>query len=251
MRGRPFKYYRDESELPQEGYRVIEKHLDDEQHAKEDSPEEDFLFSDNNKEIPSPKKEQKKEQVRVESPVKSYRVEEQQPLVFNKPEKHLKELIEDKEHVSGNKGKFEDVVHVQSTSFHIPTKQPEKKEFINTTTNTGFTIGTSSGTPKYTQSTQTKTPTSSSTTKTTKKEEQQPIPQQQMPFYPFPYPMFFYPPNYDPNTQVPTPHTTTTPPMQPHPMMYYMPPQYMQQPEKVDTERKGFGGTFGGPAVII
>jgi hypothetical protein len=271
--GRPQKYYRDEAEFQEVGYKVIEMDLDDLQNVqkeqvREDSPEEDFLLSDTNKEIPSPKKEhvqhtkhipEQKEHVKEQHV--SYRVHEEhtshsnQPSqpIFNKGEKHLKDLIDEP-----SKRKFDDIEHVQSTSFHISTKQPEKKE--NSTTNSGsFTIGTNT-TPKYIQTNTTNTikPTITNTnTKVPKKEEplqnipQQNIPQQnipqQAPFYPFPYPMFFYPPNYDP-TQVP--QTTGVNPNMPipHPMMYYMPP-YMQQPEKVDN--KPNFGNFNNPTVNI
>jgi hypothetical protein len=238
MRGRPFKHYRDELDTGNTGYRVIEKHLDD-LPAKDDSPGEDFLLSDNNKEVPSPKKE------RIPSPRKEHHItykkhEEHVPyrmseeyVTYNKPEehisykkheepkeKHLKDLIEDKDILRSNRNKFDDVLRVQSTSFHIPIKQQEKKDIV--TTNSGFTIGTS----KVTY------PTKTTNIPTSKpKKEEQPT-QPQMP-YMYPYPMFYPPQGYDPNTQ-------QNMPMTPQPMMYYMPPQYMQQPEKEPDTRKPF-----------
>jgi hypothetical protein len=161
---------------------------------------------------------------------------EEQPIY--KTEKHLKDLIEDKEPISKNK--FDDVVQVQSTSFHIPTKQPERKEVVTSTTNSGFTIGTSS-TLKYGQTPQPKTQTSAPIKK--KEEPQQPM---QMPYYPMPYPMFFCPPGYDPNNQS---SNINMPTMSPQPMFYYMPP-YMQ-PEKSDSDIKQNFNTFGTPTVRL
>jgi hypothetical protein len=319
--GRPYKHYREENyeHVPGE-YRVIEKHLDDEQ-PKDESPEEDFLLSDMNnnkeasaspvkehkkethspvkehkKEIHSPVKEHKKE---THSPVKEHKKEKHSPVKEHhisykltedqiqqshfggkgdKVEKHLKDLIEDRESNSGNnrREKFDDVHHVQNTSFHIPTKQAEKKEHI--TSNTGFTISTNPSIgvgSKYSQqqSTQTKhTPTviPTSTGGKKKEEPQQPQAFPQMPYMPYPYPMFFYPPGYDPNmhgsstpNSMPTmptmptmpsmPNMSNMPnmPMTPYPM-YYMPPQYMQQPEKVETDtRKSNYSSFGAPQVNL
>jgi hypothetical protein len=235
MRGRPYKSYRDEVDTGNTEYRVIEKHLEDEQPAKEDSPDEDFLLSDTNKEIPSPKKEKMPQP----SPTKEHHVmykKPEEPIIYKKQEdpvkseKLLKDLIEDKEpNYTGHRNKFEHVMHVQGTSFHIPTKQSENKDVISS--NSGFTIGTH----KINQQPE-KTKPSITTTKQTKKEEPVPQTMPQMP-YMYPYPMFFYPPNYDPNNQV----SQNTPTMTPHPMMYYMPPQYMQQPEKDVDSRKPFG----------
>jgi hypothetical protein len=273
MRGsnRPYKSYRDDYENTGE-YRVIEKHLDDEQPAKEESAEEDFLLSDinNNKESTSPVKEQRrephtpKEQQHVNYTTR-YIEEQPQHTHFNKHEpkieqKHvLKELIEDREPMTSSKrDKFEDITHVQNTSFHIPTRQQDKKEI--STSSSGFTIPTqTSKVNKYTtMQSQTKTTnTSTSSVNTGKKKEEPQQPQQQfpqMPYYPYPpYPMYFYPPpGYDPNSQN-TGGNNNMPMGTPHPMLYYMPQNYMQQPEKTepDMSRKQNFGTFGTPVYLI
>jgi hypothetical protein len=209
-RGRGYKNRYDEDRYFQEGTYTQFVELPDTtqpiKDIKEDSAEDDFQFSDNNK-SPSPKK-QKLVVEKVVSPKKI--VIEDQSNIFTKNEtpkniiSNIKEFIDtpvEKKNIPSSG------VSIQNSSFNLINKQPERipeRQQVHTVTST--------------QTTYTKPPT-------TKKETPVVPPEGTYP-YMMPYPMYYYPPGTDPNIQGQ------------YPPMYYCAYPYGMNPQDFEEMRR-------------
>jgi hypothetical protein len=178
---------------------------------KEESAEDDFLFSDNNK-SPSPKRIKNEQKfVKPASPKKL--VVEDQSNIFNTRDtpkniiSNIKDFIDstpDEREEKKYKKENPSIITIQNTSFGLINKQPEKQTHKITNIQTTF----SNSAPKK------DTPN---------------IPEGTQP-YMMPYPMFYYPQGYDPNMQQ----------QGQYPPMYYFVQPYGMNPNDVeDMRRKG------------
>jgi hypothetical protein len=130
---------------------------------KEESAEDDFLFSDNNKSV-SPKREK----VELSSPKKIVILDQSNMFISNETP-----IIPGKKEIPEEKSKkvTSSTISIQNTGFDLINKQPDKQPHKITTTQTTFN-------------------------KTT------PIVPEGSHPYMMPYPMYYYPPQgYDPNIQ--------------------------------------------------
>lgn len=174
---------------------------------KEESAEDDFLFSDNPK-SPSPKKERLDRIEKVEKVISPKNIViEDQSNMFETPKNiisNIKEFIDtpvEKKVVSSTTTSS---VSIQNSSFNLINKQAERQQ-VHSITNTQTTFN--------------KAPT-------TKKE---PINQPEGNYpYMMPYPMFYYPPGTDPNMQGQYP-----------PMYYCVYPYGMNPQDFEEMRRKG------------